>query len=230
MQISITNHGELDHQAMVMRFRDGADFAAFAAAAASDPTGVSALALVAGFGGPNGAAPGETRTTTQVLEAGDYLLICVLPGEDGAPHAAHGMVVPFTVGEGDTPVDASTPTGLDVDAEVRMIDFAFDVTDPLRPGDTVHVVNDGEQDHEFVVFRLDEGTSVDDFRAAMADPTGPPPATPAGGTGASAPGRAVDLPLPVEPGEYVLFCMLPDVAGDGLPHLAHGMVQGAAIG
>jgi uncharacterized cupredoxin-like copper-binding protein len=230
VEISITNHGELEHQAMVMRFDDGADFAAFAAAAASDPTGVAALDLVEGFGGPNGAAPGETRSTTQVLEAGDYMLICVLPGEDGLPHASHGMVMPFTVTEGDTELDATTPTGVDADVDVRLIDYAFDVAGPLQAGETVHVVNDGDQAHELVVYKLDEGATVDDFTAAMENPTGPPPATSGGGIGALSPGRAVDVTLPDEPGDYVLFCMLPDAAGSGLPHIAHGMVAGAEIG
>lgn len=36
--------------------------------------------------------------------------------------------------------------------------------------------------------------------------------------------------LPDEPGDYVLFCMLADVTGDGLPHLAHGMVADASVG
>lgn len=69
-----------------------------------------------------------------------------------------------------------------------------------------------------------------DFTAAMMSPEGPPPATAGTGTGALAPGRAADITLPDEQGEYVLFCTLPDVAGDPLPHLAHGMVAGMDMG
>jgi uncharacterized cupredoxin-like copper-binding protein len=230
VEISLTNHGALEHQAMVMRFKPGADFASFAAAAATDPSGTAALALVEGFGGPNAAAPGETRSTTQVLEAGDYMLICVLPGEDGAPHAAHGMVLPFTVAESDATVDASTPTGVDADHEVRLVDFGFVYEGTLEAGETIHVVNEGDQAHELVAYRLDEGATAEEFAAAMTSGSGPPPASGGVGIGMLDPGRAVDLALPDEPGEYVLFCMLPDVAGDTLPHIAHGMVSPATIG
>jgi plastocyanin len=230
VEISLTNHGALEHQAMVMRFKPGADFGQFAAAAASDPSGTSALALVEGFGGPNAAAPGETRATTQVLEAGDYMLICVLPDQDGAPHAAHGMVLPFTVAEADTTVDATTATGIEADHEVRLVDFGFVYEGTLSAGETIHVVNEGDQAHELVAYRLDEGATADDFAAAMASPgSGPPPASGGVGIGMLDPGRAVDLALPDDPGEYVLFCMLPDVAGDALPHIAHGMLSPATI-
>ena len=32
------------------------------------------------------------------LDAGDYAMVCFIPGDDGIPHAAHGMVAPVTVG------------------------------------------------------------------------------------------------------------------------------------
>ena len=229
VEVSLANHGTLEHQAMVMRFKPGADFGQFAAAAAEDPTGTSALALVEGFGGPNAAPPGETRSATQVLEAGDYMLICVLPGEDGAPHAAHGMVLPFTVAQGDAEVTADTPTGVDADAEVRLVDFGFVYEAPFSAGETLHIVNEGDQAHEFVAYKLDEGASADEFAAAMESPTGPPPATAGTGIGMLAPGRSADLTLPDDPGEYVLFCMLPDVAGDGSPHVGHGMLSETSI-
>jgi len=231
VEVTLTNHGSLEHQAMLMKFTPGADFAEFAAAAAADPSGTTALALVEGYGGPNAAAPGQSRSSTQVLDAGDYMLICVLPGEDGAPHAAHGMVLPFAVKPGTTPVTARTPTGVEADHEVKLIDFGFDGAEgTFRGGETIHVVNAGHQAHEFVAYRLDEGASVEDFTAAMTDDSGPPPAKPGTGLGALAPGRAADLTLPDEPGRYVLFCMLPDVAGDSLPHVAHGMVAGMDMG
>src|SRR5262245_10878424 len=229
VEISLVNHGTLEHQAMVMRFKPGADFGQFAAAAAGDPSGTSALALVEGFGGPNAAPPGETRTSTQVLEAGDYMLICVLPGEDGAPHAMHGMFLPFTVAAADGEVTADTPTGVEADAEVRLVDFGFVYEGPFSAGETLHVVNEGDQAHEFVAYKLDDGASADDFAAAMENPTGPPPATAGTGIGMLAPGRAADLTLPDVPGEYVLFCMLPDVAGDGAPHVGHGMLSQASV-
>ncbi len=229
VEISLTNHGALEHQAMVMRFKSGADFGQFAAAAAGDPSGVSALALVEGFGGPNAAPRARPRSSTQVLEAGDYMLICVLPGQDGTPHAIHGMVLPFTVAEAGSEVDRETPTGVDADAEVRLVDFGFVYEGPFSAGETIHIVNEGDQAHEFVAYKLNEGVSAEDFAAAMESPTGPPPASAGTGIGMLAPGRAADLTLPDDTGEYVLFCMLPDVAGDGAPHIGHGMLSEASV-
>jgi uncharacterized cupredoxin-like copper-binding protein/plastocyanin len=229
VEITLTNHGTLEHQAMVFRFEEGADLAAFGAAAASDPSGVSALALVEGFGGPNAVPPGGSRSTTQILEPGDYVLICVLPGEDGAPHAAHGMVLPFTVAPGDAEVGADTPTGVDADAEVRLVDFGFGGDTTFGAGETIHVVNDGEQAHELVAYRLTDDADADAFTAAIMGEAGPPPGVPGTGIGALAPGRSADLTLPDEPGRYVLFCMLPDTARDALPHIAHGMAADATV-
>ena len=81
-----------------------------------------------------------------------------------------------------------------------------------------------------MAYRLDDGVSVDDFRSAITDPTATPPARAGTGIGALAPGRSADLTLPDEPGDYVLFCMLPDVAGDALPHIMHGMAAGTHVG
>ncbi len=35
--------------------------------------------------------------------------------------------------------------------------------------------------------------------------------------------------MPDGPGDFVLLCFLPDVLGDKVPHVVHGMVAGIAI-
>jgi hypothetical protein len=49
---------------------------------------------IAGFGT---LSPGLTGWTELTLEPGTYVAICFVPGPDGAPHAAMGMVQVFTV-------------------------------------------------------------------------------------------------------------------------------------
>ncbi|HEY8523891.1 MAG TPA: hypothetical protein VIL48_02935 [Acidimicrobiales bacterium] len=228
--VTLTNEGALEHQAMLLRLNEGEDVASFTAAAAADPSGVEAFGVIEAFGGPNGVGPGETVSSTQVLEEGDYLLICVIPGEDGVPHAAHGMVTPFSVGPaegGGTPEPVVDDPD---DADVVLVDFGFSPSTDMAAGDTITVGNDGEQAHELVVYRLDEGVTAEQAREALADPaSGPPPVTPAGGTGAIAPGGSVEMTLPDEPGEYLLICFLPDTAGDAQPHHAHGMASGLSL-
>lgn len=48
------------------------------------------------------AAPGgeDEEVVTVDLEAGNYALLCFIPGPDGTPHAFTGMAVPYTVTEG----------------------------------------------------------------------------------------------------------------------------------
>jgi len=57
---------------------------------------------------------------------------------------------------------------------------------------------------------------------------GPPPLEPVGGTAGMGRGVSNDLILDLAPGEYGLFCFVPD-AKDGRPHVAHGMVKQVTV-
>ncbi len=48
--------------------------------------------------------------------------------------------------------------------------------------------------------------------------------SPIGGTTFLSRGASNDVTADFKPGEYALLCMVPD-AGDGKPHVAHGMVR-----
>lgn len=224
--VNLTNEGTLEHQAMLLRLNDGETVDTFLGAAAADPSGVDALTRVAGFGGPNGVAPGRTVSSTQVLEAGEYVLICVIPDETGVPHAAHGMVMPVTVAEAEDADAPAEPLVEDPqDADIVLVDFGFSADEEMPAGEPVVVANDGGQGHEVAVYRLEDGATLDDVQAALADPAaGPPPMTPTTGLGVIAPGGSAAMTMPDEPGEYVMICFLPDVAGDAAPHFTHGMI------
>jgi hypothetical protein len=240
VQVNITNDGEEEHQATIVRLHDDTTLDEFAAAGASDPTGAAALALVDGYGGPNSAAPqGGTASATSNLVAGEYLMICFIPAPDGAPHAAHGMLTPFTVT--DTPAADTTLADDELAGTITTTEFAFELAN--RAGDPVDALesgvyrlrNDGAQAHEAAVYELLDGATVDDFLAFdPATATGPPPARPAGGVSAVIGSNSVSSYLDVDltPGEYVLMCFLPDVSdgGDGAPHFTHGMVLPFSVG
>ncbi len=53
---------------------------------------------------------------------------------------------------------------------------------------------------------------------------GAPPAKPMGGATGLAPGAHQVISLTLTPGNYGLFCFVPD-ARDGKPHVLHGMVK-----
>jgi uncharacterized cupredoxin-like copper-binding protein len=53
---------------------------------------------------------------------------------------------------------------------------------------------------------------------------GPPPVIPAGGVVGLAPGEENLLTVDLAPGEYALYCFVPD-AKDGKEHVEHGMFK-----
>jgi len=222
VELALTNMGAEEHQAMVIRMPDGMTFEDLAGMAVSDPTGRSVFEAIEGFGGPNGAAPGETVTSTQYLTPGDYLLVCFIPGADGIPHAMKGMVRPFTV----VPKAGAASEPKEGDADVTLLDFAFVLPDEVKAGERISVRNDGKQIHELAIAKLADGQTVQQALATLeGSDTTSGPLEGGGGLGAVQPGRTVWTTMPKEPGRYLLYCMLPDTAGEGKPHIMVGMTR-----
>jgi uncharacterized cupredoxin-like copper-binding protein len=234
VKLALTNNGQLEHHAQLWKLNEGETLESVMAAGAEDPTLSRLASLITGYGGPKDTPPGETSVSTQTLDAGEYLLICVIAGEDGLPHAAHGMAEQFTVseGEGETDSDPDADTDAD-DADITLADFSFTLPESLPAGGTVTVVNEGEQIHEVAMLRPEAGLTQDDVAAALEQPPGPDtlprPWRGAGGIGALSPGRSATFEVPDEPGDYVLVCEVPDITGDKRPHHTHGMIQTVTV-
>ena len=196
-------------------------------------------AWVKRFGGPGGAAPGDSSNVTQYLEPGSYVWICPVEDEAGTPHFARGEVRPFVVhaaGEG-APGPGAAPAA---DAVIRLVNHAFAVDSSLRAGpQTIHVENAGTEAHDLVLMKLVPGRTIADVRrylnperARRDDDAGPPPpletiGSPAGGIAAIAPGMHAFFESNLTPGDYVLLCMV--TAADGRSHIEHGMIQQLTI-
>jgi len=84
-----------------------------------------------------------------------------------------------------------------------------------------HVVNTGKEPHQAALVRLDSGKTYADFQAAL-KVQGPPPAwiVWVGGT-LAAPGDSSDVIVPLEPGNYAWYCLIP--SPDKIPHAMKGM-------
>jgi uncharacterized cupredoxin-like copper-binding protein len=107
-------------------------------------------------------------------------------------------------------------------------DFKFDAPDIIPAGLTeFRFLNKGPSLHHMAVLRLAGGKTVDDLRAALANP-GPPPSwvKEMGGPNASAPGLESNATMMLEPGNYVLICFV-DIGGP--PHFSKGMVKGLRV-
>lgn len=179
-------------------------------------------------GGPNAPVPGGASAAVVDLVPGTYALLCVIPAADGMPHAMKGMAHSFTVVAAATS-RAGGPAAPLVDAApdvtISLSDYAFALSKPLTPGHhVVRVTNTAQQSHEAFIARLAPGKTPADALAWIERPQGPPPITPLGGTVGLAHGVSNDIALDVTPGNYALFCFIPD-ATDGKPHVMHGMIR-----
>ena len=114
-------------------------------------------------------------------------------------------------------------------------DFAFTLPDTIAGGFvTVHLMNDGEEDHHAQFIRLNDGVTHARFDSVFEAVMAAVPtegeaafmrlfeiATLAGGPSIVAPGGTTAVTLELDQGEYVLACFV--ASPDGVSHIAKGM-------
>jgi uncharacterized cupredoxin-like copper-binding protein len=214
----VVNHGSELHHLLLVRLDGGHTSADLARAMKGDGPPPEWAHF---DGGPNGVSPHQTSLTTTVdLSPGHYAVLCMIPGPDGVPHVAKGML-------GDVDVRAAGETAPlpSYDGSISLFDYGFKSSTPITH-DTRRVLvrNDGVQPHELELARLLPGKTLADLSAWAKQMAGPPPAEFLGGVSPIAPGGENVLSLSLPPGHYVMLCFLPD-ATDHAPHVAHGMVH-----
>lgn len=221
-RISLQNEGGELHHGQLLRLPPDKSMEDLMAAMQENPD--HPPAWLAYEGGPGVYVPGEGGAATVELEAGNYVLICVLPDAEGVPHVAHGMMKPVTVEEGD---GASPEEPVTADVTMDLQDYSFTLSEEITAGShTFRVKNSGSEPHEVAVVKLAPGATAQDFIAAFAPdaPPGPPPGRPIGGLQVIDPGGAGYFSTEFESGAtYALICFHPN--DEGVPHLALGMVQ-----
>ena len=216
--MQVVNQGHDLHHIQLLKFAQGKTASDFRAAIAADPSRFPGW--VTFVGGPNAVVPGQEAAATMMLDEGDYLLICLIPSEQGVPHVALGMQKPLAVKGGKATV-VSRPKA---DMTITTSDFHFQQSRPITAGThTFEVVNRGTQTHEVVLVKLNPGTTARDFAAAVEPRTStPPPGMPMGGVVGIEPGDQAFFTARFEPGRYGLICFFPDPV-TGKPHFMHGM-------
>ena len=212
------NAGTMLHHVQIVRLDSGRTMADFGAAMHGDGP---PPAWVRMLGGPNAVVPGDSTDDIVSLQPGDYVMLCVIPGSDGQPHVAKGMMRPFHVGPATTA--AAMPTA---DAVLTLSDYDFQFSTPVTAGRrTIEVVNAGPQPHEMILAQLAPGkTAQQVVDWVVGGMQGPPPGRPIGGTVGLAVGARNTITASFTPGDYALICFVSD-ARDGRPHAAHGMVK-----
>jgi hypothetical protein len=203
-------------------------------------------------GGPGSIGPGRASTAVLDLEAGDYVVVCLVPDADGVPHLAKGMVLPVTVAEGSATPAAGVAAPV-AELTLRLEDFAFaDLPETVPSGSKIwEVVNSGQQLHEVVIYQMALGVTQAQIEAifgiaadggaaaspmAGMDMAADAPAAEASPAAAVAPFTAVSGMAPMNPGasgwiqfdaaagNYFAICYIPDAA-TGAPHFMLGMVK-----
>jgi uncharacterized cupredoxin-like copper-binding protein len=218
--VEIVNNGQGLHHAQIVKLAAGKTAVEFVSAIKADP--VHWPNWVNFVGGPNAVAPGDRTTATMRLNAGHYLVLCLIPDKNGVPHVMLGMEKPVTVVPVSTVAfDEPTP-----DVTITQRDFHFDFSKPITAGThTIQVMNGGGQPHEAFVVKLAPGATVKDFIAAF-EPgaAGPPPGRPVGGLVGIDRGRRGFFTTMFDPGRYAIMCFFPDQT-TGREHFAQGMIS-----
>jgi uncharacterized cupredoxin-like copper-binding protein len=217
--IALSNTGAEPHQAQIAAIRAGKSLADVTAALQRQD--INALTGIIEFaGGPNTVAPGHSQYVVADLKPGPHLFLCFVAGADGVPHVAKGMLRAFTV----LPPVSTQRAPAVTDRPILLRDFAISVPPLLRAGvHTFTVLNAGPQPHEIDLVKLAPGKSYQDMLAFFTSGTGPPPFAIAGGLAATTPGEQAFVTLPLETGDYVALCNVPDAA-TGKSHAQLGMV------
>ncbi|HLT97093.1 MAG TPA: hypothetical protein VK070_09940 [Acidimicrobiia bacterium] len=221
-RIDFVNNGEEPHHVQLFKLNEGVTIEEVAEGLRSGPEAV--LDLGHFEGGTGLVAPHQESQVDAVVDltAGTYVVVCFVPGPDGAPHLAHGMLRPLEVTEG-------TPSAAPPEAthQVDLLDYALVLPDEL-PGDALlEVTNKASMEpHEMIVAPLPEGVSVDDVLASI-EAGEPRPSAAVGGMQAIMPGETQHLQLDLEPGEYVVWCEIP--SPDGASHAQKGMIRSVTV-
>ena len=229
VDLTLDNQGKEVHQAQLVKLGSAtlAQFKAYAVK--TDLSKVKAGTIF--VGGPNNVAPGQSVTATVKLDPGAYAVVCVIPGADGKPHVAKGMIGQVNVAQTAESVEVA-PVAT---STIILGDFSFTLPKGFTGKGTIDISNQGNQVHEAILYELGAGKTVADAKKYLLTPpgtpppAGPPPLTPIGGTVGLSSQQHAWLDLDLTPGNYLLVCFFPDTAKGGLPHALEGMLKGFTI-
>ena len=214
--VTFQNNSESQSAPSLGWLAEGATFEEFESAMASDDF-PAIIQMAIPVGGPE-LEPGESEDVTFELKAGDILVVNF--PEEAAPQIARTIAT-------ENGVEMAAPVA---DFKVDMDEFSFTMPDEMQAGPRLWEINNvGEQWHEFIIFKPEEGATLEQLvELAMLEeePEGPIPFEEVGffsSMGSNTKAWATfDLPA----GEYYVVCFLPDIEDEAMTsHVAHGMVR-----
>lgn len=155
------------------------------------------------YSGPGLTSPGEVVELWLPVDPGEYIVFCW-----NRDHAHAHSLRSFTVKDQSKANDVPPRE----DVVLKMVDFRFELSQPLRKGvQVVRVEPIGPSMHEVDFWRLHEGRTVADVQAWYKQKDeAPAPAQALGGVlDSHVLGQTVWLKREFAPGRYVLHCVMP---------------------
>jgi uncharacterized cupredoxin-like copper-binding protein len=153
IDFTFSNHGTYAHEMGISKLKPGATLAQVTAALAAPDGDEAAMKLLdnpdAEYPVPSIVGPGMSVQVTSKLDAGHFVVTCFLPGPDGMPHVAMGMIGEFTVDA--APSTVQPPK---TDGTVELTDSSITLPAGFSSGGTFAVKNTGTSEHDFSVARL----------------------------------------------------------------------------
>ncbi len=235
-----TDKGQVPHHLVVFRLSPGTSLSDFHRRMSDGGASPAGIASMSGLQTDRGRRmpPGDDAAAhwqseiTMMMKPGRYVLAC-LHNDDDMSHLKKGMMRELTVVAARSPRPAPK-----VDATLTMSDHAYSLSGPLTNGiRTIRLANTGSQEHHVFIQRMEPGKKLADIkahRAARAKERAAgipdslskrrPPQIPVMGLTRMSPGEVAFFTLPLQRGDYRLFCIMTDTR-DGKPHTEHGMDQ-----
>ena len=220
VDIAMVDNGTQPHQTQVARLKPGVTRGQVLDELVTKRN-QAAFSLLAFAGGPDIVSPGYGQETILNLPAGQYVLLCLVVGQDGIPHIYKGMIHFFTVAPTQRP-QAPPPQA---NGEVIMKDLSYELPGVIIQSRalTLQVVNQGSEAHEMNLVKLDKGAGIQDIISFFQSPSGPPPFEEVGGMAALVPGGSGWIKIHLEPGTYAALSFLPGQR-TGKPQFLQGMI------
>jgi plastocyanin len=221
--VELTNTGKAFHEAQLIRLDPGhtPDDAMKVIAAEGAPS--PGWIHVAGGTGP--ASPGGTRSATQGLRPGNYIVY-------DAPFQNEGKGLKFGLAsfkvEGEADDGGKLPKAV---ARIEAYEYGFRVSGLTVGRNTIEFSNTGSEAHHVIAVPYKRGATLAQVRKAFRAGGAEPPLDFAnvvytaridGGTR-----QITELDLD-KPGKYALLCFVSDRKG-GPPHVAQGMVAEVTV-
>lgn len=206
--ITLKNKGKYAHEMGLARVKDGVTLDQVKTALMSTAPDAEAKAKALQvdpdheISAPGIIGPGLSEQVTVPLVAGHYIVTCFLPGTDGTPHVAMGMIDEFTVVASNSSGEAPKTAGV-----IALTDSGITVPAGFGTGGTFEVRNTGAKPHDFSLAKLAGSPLLDYFQCvgtsfSAGTPVDKCPGALEGGVGFLAPGATAYITITLPAGEY----------------------------